>query len=207
MMKRILLMSLLALALPLAAFADNSVDFQNNGGTLAGSSSGLTLSGSTLTAVTGFNGMGLVQGSNLGSVSFTTAGETSALPLTGSATFAAGGTFTITSNGINGLPAGTIFSGTFTSPVTWTALELANGTWKYTLQGAISGTWYNGAQVFGATIQITTNTGKGGFSGSTSIGSGDTNIDAPTVPEPGTLGLLGTGLIGIVGFLRRKLKA
>jgi hypothetical protein len=54
---------------------------------------------------------------------------------------------------------------------------------------------------------LTTNTGKGGFSGSATLGSGDTNIDAPTVPEPGTLGLLGTGLIGVAGALRRKMKS
>jgi hypothetical protein len=28
-----------------------------------------------------------------------------------------------------------------------------------------------------------------------------------TVPEPGTLGLLGTGLIGVAGIVRRKLKS
>ena len=44
-MKRIVLMALLALALPVAAFANN-VDLGNSGGTLSGSTAGLTLSGS-----------------------------------------------------------------------------------------------------------------------------------------------------------------
>ena len=52
-MKRILWMVLLALALPMMAFADNSVDFTNSGGTLSGSSAGLSLSGSELIAVNG----------------------------------------------------------------------------------------------------------------------------------------------------------
>ena len=39
-MKRIVLMAFLAMALPLAAFADNSVDFTKSGGVLSGSSAG-----------------------------------------------------------------------------------------------------------------------------------------------------------------------
>ena len=55
-MKKILLLTVLALALPLAAFASGSVDFSNSGGTLSGTNSGLTLTGSTLIAVNGLNG-------------------------------------------------------------------------------------------------------------------------------------------------------
>jgi hypothetical protein len=82
-------------------------------------------------------------------------------------------------------------------------VTLANGTHNYTLTGSLTGTWFNGGIVEGATVQLTVNTGKGFFNGSTNISSGDTNI---TVPEPGTLGLLGTGLISVAGIVRRKLK-
>jgi hypothetical protein len=205
-MKRIVLMALLAMALPMAMFASSSVDFTNDGGVLSGSTSGLTLSGSELIAANGLGGLGLVTG-GLGSVSFSTGGLTSggitALQMGG--TFTGGGAFDITGNGTDGIPTGTIFDGSFSGPVTWTLVTLANGTHNYTLMGSIKGTWYTGATVNGATVQLTINTGKGYFSGSTMISSGDTNIS--TVPEPGTLGLLGTGLIGLAGALRRKLKA
>jgi hypothetical protein len=165
MMKRIVLMCLLALALPLAAFADSSVDFQNNDGTLSGAlsgtSSGLSLSGSVLTQVRGFDGMGPIQGTNLGSVSFSTSTAVSSITLGNGdtvTTFAAGGSFLITGNGSNGVPDGTIFSGTFSKPPVLLGVQNANGQWQYTLTGSVSGT-YEGHTVFGMTTQLTTNTG------------------------------------------------
>jgi hypothetical protein len=202
-MKRIALLALLAFALPLAAFGD-SIDATNSGGTLAGSAAGLTLSGSQLIAVNGFNGGGLITG-NLGSVSLST-GTLASGSLTMGGTFNGGGSFVITTNGTSGRPNGTLFNGSFSGPVAWTLVTLSNGTHNYTLTGAVSGTWVNGSTVFGATTQLTINTGKGFFNGSTMISSGDTNI-VTSVPEPGTLGLLGTGLVGIAGAMHRKFRS
>lgn len=190
MSKKVVWLAVLALAVPLVAFA-NSIDVSNIGGVVAGNSSGLTLTGSTLISY------GSVVGANLGTVSFSTGAFASGDAQMGG-TLAAGGTFTITGNGTSGLPNGVIFSGSFTS-ATWTMETLADGTHNYILTGAL----VSPTGQVGATTQITINTGTGLFNGSAGLSSGNTNLDV-SVPEPATLILFGTGLLSLAGIRRRK---
>ena len=186
-----------------SARATNTVDFSNSGGTLLGTTAGLTLSGSTLVGVVGFNGGGMVTG-DLGSVSFSTGTMASGFLAKGG-TFQASRTFTVTGDGTNGIPNDVLFFGTFSGPVSWTLTTLANGTHNYMLTGVLVGSMA-GKVVNAVTVQLTVNTGKGFFHNSTFIGGGDTTT-VSSVPEPSTLSLLLTGSLGMLGIIRRKILA
>ena len=175
-MRRLILL-LLIMALPMAAFAARQVDIGNNGGTLTGTNAGLTVPDSTLTSVNNLYGSGLITG-DLGTLAFQTGALNSGSLQTGG-TFAAGGAFTVTGNGNNGVANGPIFDGTFASDSTWQMFTLPDGTHNYNLTGIVAGivyTKYKQYSAKGVTFQLTVNTGKNFFNGATTLSSGNLNI-------------------------------
>ena len=203
-MRRVVVLALLALALPMAAWA-SGIDLTNQFGSISISTAGITSRGSQLRSWGGF-----ATGGSLGSVSFSTGALTSG-------SISAGGTFSATGSSFVVLGVGpwaktltgatknpvTLFTGSFVGPINWT-LTSAPGVKNltYTLSGTITGMLFNGRIVTGTVTENLYTVNGQLLAGIGHIRMGTTNL---AVPEPGTLGLLGTGLVGIAGMFRRKL--
>jgi hypothetical protein len=199
-MRRVLVLALLALALPMAAWADG-ITVMNEYGSLTVGNSGIISRGSELMQ---FNGVVPPPHRDLGTVSFST-GALVTGSLTAGGTFSAtGSSFVVDGIGKYGEPKGTIFTGAFVGPIDWTQETTGphGSTIYYQLSGTIEGTLYTGRIVSGTTTQDIFTSKDQLSQGIAHISTGNTHL---SVPEPGTLGLLGTGLAGIAGMLRRKL--
>ena len=163
-MNKVVLLAVLALALPTAALAD-TFDYGNVGGTITGSNAAGWTVNSTLTSILDQTTNTLTTGT-LGTVVFTTGAVTNGTFSTGSVTITATG-------------GATLFSGTFSS-------------------GTI--TTVNGVTFIDANLACF------GCGSMQIVASGTLSGNTIVTPEPGTLGLLGTGLVGLAGIVRRKVR-
>jgi len=211
--------AVLALFAPVVAHA-GSISYTNKGGTVSCTLSGVAHTACTPTSA--FDTFSLknsavttIDGNSVTGDGYTLSLETSSI-FTGSlstgGSWAAGGTFTISLAG-----TGVIFSGTFSGPVTWTLESAANCTsCQYQLSGALSGTFYPTGQgngpgfpiLSGNTAQLELTTKNSGlYNGTNSIVdmSGSTGLVTP-IPEPGSLALMGSGLLGMGFVIRRKIR-
>ena len=199
-MRRVVVLALLALALPMAAWADE-ITFTNQFGTVSATDSGIISKGSQLTS---YNGIQAPKGHALGTVSYATGALLTGSIATGGTFSATGSSFDIVGNN-KLVPKGPIFTGAFTTavdPITWTLVNTIGQEKVFDLHGDITGTLYNGRVVSGSTTQTIDFLNGQHFKqgmGHIKMGSGTL-----TTPEPGTLGLLGTGLLGLAGIFRRK---
>jgi PEP-CTERM motif len=198
-MKAAFLLIVLALALPLTAFADGIV-LTNQNGSIAISNAGISSIGSQLRS---FNGIVAPPGHSLGSVSFSTGALISGSIATGGTFSSTGSSFVVIGKGNYGQPKGTIFSGSFVGPIIWTLTSPPGAkNLTFTLSGTIQGMLYNGRMVSGTTVQnIYT------INGQLAQGIGHIKVGSTplSVPEPGTLSMFGVGLVALGGMVRRKL--
>jgi hypothetical protein len=231
-----LVLALAVLGLPLAAsaqevlFTNDDGTFTSDGNTVGTSTLSLGAGGkgaSVLTGISGLAGFGIPNNSVtfntgtgtctpacLGSLTLTTGTLMSGSLLTASAgspaTFNAGGSFMVS------YTDGVSFTGTFEANAAW--ISTGKNTWTFSgsiMDGmlTVGGNTYMITQA--ATVQLTTTgaapvitkNSKGVITGITFKDSGGTTNFMAPVPEPGTLTLFGSGLIGVGLFTRKRLRS
>jgi PEP-CTERM motif len=187
-MRRVLLLALLALALPMTAMA-SSIDYT---GIMPG-----TLTGSFATSLNVNMTLGCING----------VCNSPSTPISGALSISTGSLSKITcpigfsgscysfSGGSLSVSGSAVFSDTFTG-----GFVNKNGT---TLSIVASLTPNSVVQSGSGTVSLQFTTTRTGFN----VLAGSADVSYTTVPEPGTLGMLGTGLVGLAGLVRRKLNS
>jgi hypothetical protein len=195
-MRRILVLALLSLTIPGAARGDG-INLLNKFGTISISNAGIISKGSQLSQ---FNG--IATGHGLGSVSFATGALLSGSIQAGGTFSSVGSSFKVMSMGNGGQLKGVIFSGAFVGPISWTLVSQTGPSLIFQLSGTLSGQLLNGQFVSGTTTQLFHTSSAQLAKGIVHVISGQTHLAA--TPEPGTLGLMGLGLLGIASKVRRR---
>jgi PEP-CTERM motif-containing protein len=198
-MKRLALVLAVVALVPVAARA-NTINITSHFGTVSITNAGIVSQGSQLMS---FNGITAGPGHSLGTVSFSTGALSTGDVFTGGTFSSAGSSFVITGLGNGGQPKGVIFSGAFVGSISWIIVG-TQGKFgvTYQLAGTVQGMLFNGHMITGKvteTIQTFKNQMVVDHRGNVILGS------LIAIPEPGTLGLFGTGLFAIAGVFRRKL--
>ena len=195
-MRRILVLALLSLTIPTAAWADG-IDLLNKFGMITISNAGITSKGSELSQ---FNGT--KTGHGMGSVAFATGALLSGSIQAGGTFSSMGSFFKVVGVGNGGQPKGVIFSGAFVGPISWTLVSQTGPSLIFQLSGTLSGQLLNGHFVSGTTTQLFHTSSAQLANGIVHLTLGQTHIAA--TPEPGTLALMGLGLLGIASKVRRR---
>ncbi len=211
--KRVAMLGLLSLLLPVSSWAGSSASnapsstcltgvicVYNTSGTATGGTAGLTMDGTNGSiASTVFQIGSTLTG---GTLSFNTGAlltGTLGSNVVGNVVTFAGGNFNITTTGWQGF-SGPLFSGTI-SGIDWIYTGKSGNFFDYTLTGFVSGTWGpDGSTVSGQTTQLFFHSKTLYTGGPISLSSGTTGV---VVPEPASLGLMGTGLV-LMGMLVRQ---
>jgi PEP-CTERM motif len=193
----VMLASVLVLA-STTVFADG-INFTTQFGTATVTTAGIFSNGVQLES---YNGVYAKPGKSLGSVIFSTGALASGSVLGGGTFSNVGSVFDIIGTA-KGVPHGSIFTGSFSGPITWTLLSHVGQTYNFSLVGALSGSMWNGRTVTGTTTQyisLAHNQWIVDHHGKIGLGGGGLST-----PEPGTLVMIGSGFAVMAGTFRRKL--